>query len=111
MDADGQVASLSTATGSFLLGKFLRLPLHTVPLCSAVVDVTIQDYVADVASELIYQNRSLISTEVLFVFPLSPQMAIYSFQTRSKDAKIQAVLRDKVPAPGDEWVNHHRGTG
>nr|XP_021146905.1 von Willebrand factor A domain-containing protein 5A-like isoform X3 [Columba livia] len=82
-------------TGSFLLGKFLRLPLHTVPLCSAVVDVTIQDYVADVASELIYQNRSLISTEVLFVFPLSPQMAIYSFQTRSKDAKIQAVLRDK----------------
>ncbi|XP_071674215.1 von Willebrand factor A domain-containing protein 5A-like [Patagioenas fasciata] len=48
------------------------------------------------ASELIYQNKSLISTEVLFVFPLGPQMAICSFQTRSKDAKIQAVLRDKA---------------
>ncbi|NWQ82865.1 VMA5A protein, partial [Columbina picui] len=81
--------------GSFLLGKWLRIPLHTVPLCSAVVDVTIQDYVADVASELIYRNKSLISTEVLFVFPLGPQMAIYSFQARSKDAKIQAMLQDE----------------
>ncbi|NWX08162.1 VMA5A protein, partial [Caloenas nicobarica] len=62
----------------------------------AVVDVAIQDYVADVASELVYQNKSLISTEVLFVFPLSPQMAIYSFQTRSKDAKIQAMLQDEA---------------
>ncbi|KAK2518885.1 hypothetical protein Q9233_012290 [Columba guinea] len=69
--------------------------LNAITDVSAVVDVTIQDYVADVASELIYQNRSLISTEVLFVFPLGPQMAIYSFQTHSKDAKIQAVLRDK----------------
>ncbi|XP_009886825.1 PREDICTED: von Willebrand factor A domain-containing protein 5A-like [Charadrius vociferus] len=64
--------------------------------CIAVVDVAIQDYVADVASELIYQNKSQSSTEVLFVFPLGPNMAIYSFQARSEDANVQAMLRDEV---------------
>ncbi|NXR05529.1 VMA5A protein, partial [Sagittarius serpentarius] len=62
----------------------------------AVVDIAIQDYVADVASELIYQNKSQISTEVLFVFPLAPNMAIYSFQACSEDAKVQAMLQDEV---------------
>ncbi|XP_052640857.1 von Willebrand factor A domain-containing protein 5A-like isoform X3 [Harpia harpyja] len=83
-------------TGSFLLGKWLHVPLSTVPLCSAVVDVAIQDYVADVASELIYQNKSQVSREVLFVFPLGPHMAIYSFQACSEDAKVQAMLRDEA---------------
>ncbi|XP_027560636.1 von Willebrand factor A domain-containing protein 5A-like isoform X2 [Neopelma chrysocephalum] len=98
-------------TGSFLLGKWLYMPLCSVPLCSAVVDVAIQDYVADVASELTYQNKSPTSTEVLFVFPLGPQMSIYSFQACSEDAKVQAMLQDEVPASRDEWVNHHRGVG
>ncbi|NXQ83606.1 VMA5A protein, partial [Nyctibius grandis] len=62
----------------------------------AVVDVAIQDYVADVASELIYQNKSQISKEVLFAFPLAPHMAIYSFQACSEDAKVQAVLQDEA---------------
>ncbi|NXK16985.1 VMA5A protein, partial [Arenaria interpres] len=62
----------------------------------AVVDVAIQDYVADVAAELIYQNKRQVSTEVLFVFPLGPDMAIYSFQACSEDAKVQAMLRDEV---------------
>ncbi|KAM6043001.1 von Willebrand factor A domain-containing protein 5A-like isoform 2-T2 [Theristicus caerulescens] len=83
-------------TGSFFLGKWLYESLCQVPLCSAVVDVAIQDYVADVASELIYQNKSQISKEVLFAFPLGPHMAIYSFQARSEDAKVQAMLRDEV---------------
>ncbi|XP_032566911.1 von Willebrand factor A domain-containing protein 5A-like [Chiroxiphia lanceolata] len=83
-------------TGSFLLGKWLYMPLCSVPLCSAVVDVAIQDYVADVASELTYQNKSPISTEVLFVFPLDPQMSIYSFQACSEDAKVQAMLQDEA---------------
>ncbi|XP_075379087.1 von Willebrand factor A domain-containing protein 5A-like [Mycteria americana] len=87
---------ISDTTGSFLLGKWLQIPLQTVPLCSAVVDVAIQDYVADVASELIYQNKSPISTEVLFAFPLGPRMAIYSFQAHSEDAKVQAMLRDEA---------------
>ncbi|KAM9283600.1 von Willebrand factor A domain-containing protein 5A-like [Morus bassanus] len=86
-------------TGSFLLGKWLHRTLYPLPLCSAVVDVAIQDYVADVASELIYQNKSPISTEVLFVFPLGPHMAIYSFQARSEDAKVQAMLRDELSVP------------
>ncbi|XP_039240917.1 von Willebrand factor A domain-containing protein 5A-like isoform X13 [Pipra filicauda] len=83
-------------TGSFLLGKWLYMPLCSVPLCSAVVDVAIQDYVADVASELTYQNKSPISTEVLFVFPLGPQMSMYSFQACSEDAKVQAMLQDEA---------------
>ncbi|NXT95652.1 VMA5A protein, partial [Anhinga rufa] len=62
----------------------------------AVVDVAIQDYVADVASELIYQNKSPVSTEVLFVFLLGPNMAIYSFQACSEDAKVQAMLQDEA---------------
>ncbi|XP_050767940.1 LOW QUALITY PROTEIN: von Willebrand factor A domain-containing protein 5A-like [Gymnogyps californianus] len=95
-------------TGSFLLGNWLHIPLSTVPLCSAVVDVAIQDYVADVASELIYQNKSQISTEVLFVFPLSPHMAIYSFQARSEDAEVQAMLQDEAQQlhePTGGWEN------
>ncbi|XP_050183420.1 von Willebrand factor A domain-containing protein 5A-like isoform X2 [Myiozetetes cayanensis] len=83
-------------TGSFLLGKWLYTSLYSVPLCSAVVDVAIQDYVADVASELTYQNKSPISTEVLFAFPLGPQMSIYSFQACSEDAKVQAMLQDEA---------------
>ncbi|XP_051495668.1 LOW QUALITY PROTEIN: von Willebrand factor A domain-containing protein 5A-like [Apus apus] len=94
--------------GSFLLGKSLHVPLSSVPLCSAVVDVAIQDYVADVASELIYQNKGPTSTEILFVFPLGPHMAIYSFQACSEDAKVEAVLRDEAQqlhkATGD-WEN------
>ncbi|XP_075579088.1 von Willebrand factor A domain-containing protein 5A-like [Pelecanus crispus] len=95
-------------TGSFLLGKWLHIPLYPVPLCSAVVDVAIQDYVADVASELIYQNKSHISTEVLFAFPLGPHMAIYSFQVRSEDANIQAMLQDEpqqLHKPLGGWEN------
>ncbi|KAM6042004.1 von Willebrand factor A domain-containing protein 5A-like isoform 2-T2 [Chlamydotis macqueenii] len=93
-------------TGSFFLGKWLHIPLPSVPLCSTVVDVAIQDYVADVAAELIYQSDSQVSTEVLFVFPLGPHMAIYSFQARSEDAKVQAVLQDEAQqlATGD-WEN------
>ncbi|XP_010005578.1 PREDICTED: von Willebrand factor A domain-containing protein 5A-like [Chaetura pelagica] len=77
------------------------------PEC-AVVDVAIQDYVADVASELIYQNKGPTSTEILFVFPLGPHMAIYSFQACSEDAKVEAMLQDEAQqlhkATGD-WEN------
>ncbi|XP_027762476.1 von Willebrand factor A domain-containing protein 5A-like isoform X3 [Empidonax traillii] len=97
--------------GSFLLGKWLYTSLYSVPLCSAVVDVAIQDYVADVASELTYQNKSAISTEVLFAFPLGPQMSIYSFQACSEDAKVQAMLQDEVRASRHEQANPHRGVG
>ncbi|KAM6388129.1 LOW QUALITY PROTEIN: von Willebrand factor A domain-containing protein 5A-like [Pluvialis apricaria] len=65
----------------------------------AVVDVATQDYVADVASELIYQNKSQISTEVLFTFPFDPHMAIYFFQAHSEDANIQAMLWDELSVP------------
>ncbi|NWH77917.1 VMA5A protein, partial [Piaya cayana] len=91
---------------SFLLGKQLHVPLCSVPLCSAVVDVAIQDYVADVASELIYQNKSQISKEVVFVFPLGSHMAIYSFQARSEDAEVQVLLQDetqRLREPTEAW--------
>ncbi|XP_069733145.1 von Willebrand factor A domain-containing protein 5A-like [Phaenicophaeus curvirostris] len=81
---------------SFLLGKQLHVPLCSVPLCSVAVDVAIQDYVADVASELIYQNKSEISKEVIFVFPLGSHMAIYSFQACSEDAEVQVLLQDET---------------
>ncbi|XP_071884968.1 von Willebrand factor A domain-containing protein 5A-like isoform X1 [Anas platyrhynchos] len=87
---------VSGAPASFLLGKDLHIPLCPVPLCSAVVDVAIQDYVADVASELIYQNKSRTSSEVIFVFPLAPHMTIYSFQALNEDAKVQALLQDET---------------
>uniref|UniRef100_A0A8C9FZ71 VIT domain-containing protein n=1 Tax=Pavo cristatus TaxID=9049 RepID=A0A8C9FZ71_PAVCR len=90
--------------GSFLLGKEFYVPLWSLPLCSAVVDVAIQDYVADVVSELIYHNKSLRSSEVTFVFPLDPHMAIYSFQACSEDAKFKAVLQD-------ETQRLHKATG
>ncbi|NXM76568.1 VMA5A protein, partial [Serilophus lunatus] len=61
-----------------------------------VVDVAIQDYVADVASELTYQNHSPISIEVIFAFPLDPQMSIYSFQACSENAKVKAMLQDEA---------------
>ncbi|KAM9267169.1 LOW QUALITY PROTEIN: von Willebrand factor A domain-containing protein 5A-like [Morus bassanus] len=85
-------------TGSFLLGKWLCIPLYTLPLCSAVADVAIQYYVADMASKLTYQNKSPISTEVLFIFPRA-HMAIYSFQAHSEDAKVQAMLQDELSVP------------
>ncbi|XP_074417726.1 von Willebrand factor A domain-containing protein 5A-like isoform X14 [Larus michahellis] len=53
-------------------------------------------------------NKSQTSTEVLFVFPLGPHMAIYSFQARSEDAKVHAVLQDEVQQPHEAtggWEN------
>lgn len=108
---DGKVATLPTAPGSFLLGKEFHIPLCPLPLCTAVVDVAIQDYVADVVTELIYHNESLSSSEVTFVFPLGPRMAIYSFQACSEDAKVKAVLQDEVPAFRKEWQNHESSMG
>uniref|UniRef100_A0A8B9TFZ4 VIT domain-containing protein n=1 Tax=Anas platyrhynchos TaxID=8839 RepID=A0A8B9TFZ4_ANAPL len=87
------------------------LDLQQLPLCSAVVDVAIQDYVADVASELIYQNKSRTSSEVIFVFPLAPHMTIYSFQALNEDAKVQALLQDEVPAFRKEWGQTPEGHG
>ncbi|XP_074705886.1 von Willebrand factor A domain-containing protein 5A-like isoform X1 [Strix aluco] len=92
----GLLGKSYTHDGSFLLGKWFHVPLYLVPLRSAVVDVAIQDYVADVTAELIYQNKNQISTEVIFVFPLGSHMAIYSFQACSEDAKVQAMLRDEA---------------
>lgn len=76
-----------------------------------MVDVAIQDYVADAVSELIYRNESLRSSEVTFVFPLEHHMAIYSFQACSEDAKVKAVLQDEVTAFGKAWENHESSMG
>ncbi|KAJ7313846.1 hypothetical protein JRQ81_005595 [Phrynocephalus forsythii] len=69
-----------------------------VPLRSISVDVVIQGFVADVVSELRYQNEEKNPVEAIFVFPLDDEAAVYAFEGLIGGTRIEAQIREKKQA-------------
>ncbi|XP_034278950.1 von Willebrand factor A domain-containing protein 5A isoform X2 [Pantherophis guttatus] len=69
-----------------------------VPLKSISVDVTIRGFVADVVSELQYQNEEKNPVEATFVFPLDDEAAVYAFEGLIGGTRIEAQIREKKQA-------------
>lgn len=66
-----------------------------VPLQSISVDVVVQGFVADVVSELHYQNKETTPVEAVFVFPLDAAAAVYAFEGLISGTRIEAQIREK----------------
>ncbi|XP_058036871.1 von Willebrand factor A domain-containing protein 5A-like isoform X4 [Ahaetulla prasina] len=69
-----------------------------VPLKSISVDVIIRGFVADVVSELQYQNEEKNPVEATFVFPLDDEAAVYAFEGLICGTRIEAQIREKKQA-------------
>ncbi|XP_070623321.1 von Willebrand factor A domain-containing protein 5A-like isoform X2 [Erythrolamprus reginae] len=69
-----------------------------VPLKSISVDVIIRGFVADVVSELQYQNGEKNPVETTFVFPLDGEAAVYAFEGLIGGTRIEAQIREKKQA-------------
>lgn len=66
-----------------------------MPLKSISVDVIIRGFVADVVSELQYQNKEGNPVEVTFVFPVDDEAAVYAFEGLIGGIRIEAEIREK----------------
>uniref|UniRef100_F6T0E2 von Willebrand factor A domain-containing protein 5A n=1 Tax=Monodelphis domestica TaxID=13616 RepID=F6T0E2_MONDO len=72
-----------------------------VPLKSISVDVSINQFVADVSATLDYKNEETGPVEALFVFPMDEDSAVYSFQAVVDGKNIVAEIREKQQAQED----------
>ncbi|NXC47615.1 VMA5A protein, partial [Penelope pileata] len=62
------------------------------------VNVTIQDFLADVVSELSFCNTQQISKEIMFIFPVDSDTIVHTFYATMGDTRIEAMLWDKEEA-------------
>ncbi|NXI97532.1 VMA5A protein, partial [Psophia crepitans] len=69
-----------------------------VELESMAVKVTIQDFVADVASELFFRNTQQVSKEIMFIFPVDSDTVLHTFYATMGDTRIEAMLWEKEKA-------------
>uniref|UniRef100_A0A8C7DZ83 von Willebrand factor A domain-containing protein 5A-like n=1 Tax=Naja naja TaxID=35670 RepID=A0A8C7DZ83_NAJNA len=77
---------------------FLTSSNLPVPLKSILVDVIIRGFVADVVSELQYQNEEKNPVETTFVFPLDDEAAVYAFEGLIDGKRIEAQIQEKKQA-------------
>ncbi|XP_053121919.1 von Willebrand factor A domain-containing protein 5A-like [Hemicordylus capensis] len=69
-----------------------------VPLRSISVDLVVRGFVADVVSELRYQNEEKNPVEAVFVFPLDDEAAVYAFEGLIGGTRIEAQIQEKKQA-------------
>lgn len=62
---------------------------------SVTVNVTIQDFVADVVSEMFFCNKQQISREIMFIFPVDSDTVVHTFHATMGDTRVEAMLWDK----------------
>ncbi|XP_056650155.1 von Willebrand factor A domain-containing protein 5A-like [Monodelphis domestica] len=79
----------------------LNLSKQPVPLKSISVDVSINQFVADVSATLDYKNEETGPVEALFVFPMDEDSAVYSFQAVVDGKNIVGEIREKQKAQED----------
>ncbi|EOA92639.1 Loss of heterozygosity 11 chromosomal region 2 gene A protein-like protein, partial [Anas platyrhynchos] len=81
--------------GLFDRGIWFFSIYQEIQLESVAVNVTIQDFVADVESKLFFRNKQQVSEEIMFVFPVDPDTVVYTFYATMGDTRIEAMLWDK----------------
>ncbi|KFZ50171.1 von Willebrand factor A domain-containing protein 5A, partial [Antrostomus carolinensis] len=69
-----------------------------VRLETATVNVTIQDFVADVVSELAFRNMQQVSREAMFIFPVNSDTVVHTFYATMGETHIEAMLWEKEEA-------------
>lgn len=62
---------------------------------SMTVNVTIQDFVADVVSEMFFRNKQQISMEIMFLFPVDSDTVVHTFHATMGNTRVEAMLCDK----------------
>ncbi|XP_010005579.1 PREDICTED: von Willebrand factor A domain-containing protein 5A-like [Chaetura pelagica] len=69
-----------------------------VDLKAVTVNVTIQDFVADVVSELLFCNRLQVSNKTVFVLPVDSNTVVHTFYATMGDTRVEAMLWEKEEA-------------
>ncbi|KFQ36225.1 von Willebrand factor A domain-containing protein 5A, partial [Mesitornis unicolor] len=82
----------------WFLSSYPEVELETV-----AVNVTIQDFVTDVVSELYFRNVQQVSKETVFIFPVDSDTVVHTFYTTMGDTSIKAMLWEKEEALGLQW--------
>ncbi|NXK00646.1 VMA5A protein, partial [Corythaixoides concolor] len=79
--------------GIWFFSSYPEVELETV-----TVNVTIQDFVADVVSELLFRNKQHVSRETVFIFPVNSGTVVHTFYATMGDTRIEAMLWEKEEA-------------
>lgn len=66
-----------------------------MPLKSVSVNITIEGFIANVESTLIYENVSNDPIEVEYEFPIDDQSTVYRFEAQIEDRVIVAECQEK----------------
>ncbi|KFR04634.1 von Willebrand factor A domain-containing protein 5A, partial [Nipponia nippon] len=84
--------------GLFQRGIWFFSSYPYVELETVTVNVTIQDFVADVVSELVFRNTQQVSWETMFIFPADSDTVVHTFYATMGDTRIEAMLWEKEEA-------------
>ncbi|KFQ78875.1 von Willebrand factor A domain-containing protein 5A, partial [Phoenicopterus ruber ruber] len=84
--------------GLFQRGIWFFSSCSEMELETVTVNVTIQDFVADVVSELVFRNIQQVSHETMFIFPVDSNTVVHTFYATMGDTRIEAMLWEKEEA-------------
>ncbi|KAJ7409109.1 hypothetical protein BTVI_57828 [Pitangus sulphuratus] len=84
--------------GLFQRGIWFFSSYPEVELETVTVNVTIQDFVADVVSELVFRNVQQVPRETMFIFPVDSNTVVDTFHATMGDSCIEAMLWEKEEA-------------
>ncbi|XP_031455854.1 von Willebrand factor A domain-containing protein 5A-like [Phasianus colchicus] len=98
MRVSGTLSKQRRYRGLFSRGTWFFSSYPEMELESVTVNVTIQDFVADVVSEMFFCNKQQISREIMFIFPVDSDTVVHTFHATMGDTHVEAVLWDKKEA-------------
>ncbi|XP_074892803.1 LOW QUALITY PROTEIN: von Willebrand factor A domain-containing protein 5A-like [Buteo buteo] len=98
MRKSGILSKCYIRRGLFQRGIWFFHSYSKVKLETVTVNVTIQDLVADVVSELFFRNVEPVSLETMFIFPVDSNTVVHSFYATMGDTRIEAMLCEKEEA-------------
>ncbi|KAM6114684.1 von Willebrand factor A domain-containing protein 5A-like [Phoenicopterus ruber ruber] len=98
MRKSGMLRKLYMRRGLFQRGIWFFSSCSEMELETVTVNVTIQDFVADVVSELVFRNIQQVSHETMFIFPVDSNTVVHTFYATMGDTRIEAMLWEKEEA-------------
>lgn len=96
----GNLTAVVSSSGLFQRGIWFFSSYSEMELESVTVNVTIQDFVADVVSELFFRNTHQVPKETMFVFPVDSDTVVHTFYATMGDTRIEAMLWEKEEVLG-----------